>query len=378
MTRSNAEKLPSLNTLIVLTLGILAVVLYCGLKPEHLANVNLAKKLPDQPGIRFGQGGSVHSRTPFNAGQLLDPADSGQFSLEIALKPLAMDGNEFSFIFCLHNGKDDTQLVMGQWRSQVIVMNGNDYAHRRKIARVSANLADAPSSAHLLTISSSPKGTIFYLDGIAVKKSGKLSLKLPAGDKVQMIVGNSVYSTHAWQGEIYGLAIYSRALRTREVAQHFAYWQENRRLPLNDGDQATRPVLYYAFDDKAGARTFKSLAGNLYLDMPAKNKVLVQKFLAPNLSRFQSQNLDRKDLLVNFFGFIPLGMVLVLLGIKMGGKVGSCTLVLAVTGCFLVSLGIEITQAWIPMRLSDISDLLLNTLGGAAGAMAGVRFSRLR
>jgi len=358
----------------VLTLGIMVVVLYFGLKTEPLANVNLAEKLPDQPGVRFGPGGSVHSRTPFNARPLLDPDNTGQFSLEIVLKPLVMDGNGFSFIFCLHNGSDDTQLVMGQWRSQVIVMNGNDYAHRRKIPRVSASLADDPSSPHLLTIASSLNGTIFYLDGKAVKKSNQLSLKLPAGDTVQMIVGNSAYGTHAWQGEIYGLALYGRALRPREAARHYAFWKENQHLPLDD---VNRPALFYALDE-ADARSFKPLAGDLYLDMPARNKVLVQKFLARDLSRFQPQKLDVKDLLVNFFGFIPLGLVLVLLGRKLGGSAGGYTFLLAVTGCFLVSLGIEIAQAWIPMRLSDIFDLLLNTGGGAVGAVAGVLILRLR
>ena len=239
MTRSTTEKLPSLKILMVLTLGILVVVLYFGLKAEPMANINLAERLIDRPGIGFGPGGSVHSQARFNAGQLLDPADTEQFSLEIVLKPTVMDENGFRFIFCLHNGNDDTQLVMGQVRSQVIVMNGDDYAHRRKIPRVSANLADDPSSPHLLTISSSPKGTIFFLDGKAVRKSGKLSLKLPAGDRVQMILGNSVYGTHAWQGEIYGLALYGHALRSREAARHFAYWQENQSLPLNE---ATRPA----------------------------------------------------------------------------------------------------------------------------------------
>jgi VanZ family protein len=378
MTPSTIEKLPSLKILMVLTLGILVVVLYFGLKAEPMANVNLAERLIDRPGIGFGPGGSVHSQARFNAGQLLDPADTEQFSLEIALKPTVMDENGFRFIFCLHNGNDDSQLVMGQWRSQVIVMNGDDYAHRRKIPRVSANLADDPSSPHLLTISSSPKGTIFFLDGKAVRKSGKLSLKLPAGDRVQMILGNSVYGTHAWQGEIYGLAIYGRALRSSEAARHFAYWQENQNLPLNELNEATRPAFYHALDDAAGARIFTPLAGDLYLDMPARNKILVQKFLARDLSRFHPQRLDLKDLLVNFFGFIPLGVVLVLLGHKMGGKAGSYAFPFAVAGCFLVSLGIELAQAWIPMRLSDLFDLLLNTGGGMAGALAGALIIRLR
>jgi VanZ family protein len=361
-----------------LTLGILAVVLYFGLKPEHLANVNLAEKLPDQPGIRFGQGGSVHSRTRFNAGQLLDPAGTGQFSLEIALKSFDLDNNGFRFIFNLHNGSDDTQLVMGQWRSQVIVMNGDDYDYRRRMPRVSTNLAKTPSPAHLVTIASSPKGTIFYLNGTAVKKSGKLSLKLPTGDQVRLILGNSVYSTHAWQGDIYGLAVYGRVLGPQEAARHFAYWQANQRLPLNELAQDKRPALFYAFDDPVDVRVFAPLKGDLDLAMPKRNKVLVQKFLARDLSRFHPKKLDLKDLLVNFFGFIPLGLVLVLPGLKRGGRAGSRAIPLAVAGCCLVSLGIEIAQAWIPLRLSDVFDLLLNTLGGAAGALAGVLFLRLR
>jgi glycopeptide antibiotics resistance protein len=35
--------------------------------------------------------------------------------------------------------------------------------------------------------------------------------------------------------------------------------------------------------------------------------------------------------------------------------------------CFLLSLAIELAQAWIPSRSSQMLDLMLNTLGGATG-----------
>ena len=42
-------------------------------------------------------------------------------------------------------------------------------------------------------------------------------------------------------------------------------------------------------------------------------------------------------------------------------------LLLCIGLCFMLSLIIELSQAWIPSRSSQVLDLLLNTLGGAVG-----------
>ena len=79
------------------------------------------------------------------------------------------------------------------------------------------------------------------------------------------------------------------------------------------------------------------------------------------------------DLVVNLVGFIPLGLVLaIVLGIYRG-QFDKRVMALSVLFCFLLSLGIETVQAWIPSRSSNLHDLVLNTAGGWIGAVIGLK-----
>ncbi len=67
------------------------------------------------------------------------------------------------------------------------------------------------------------------------------------------------------------------------------------------------------------------------------------------------------DVIVNVILFLPLGAAFVMAGARVRGA----TILAA-----LLSLGIELTQMWIPGRDPSYGDLLFNTVGGALGAWA--------
>jgi glycopeptide antibiotics resistance protein len=74
-----------------------------------------------------------------------------------------------------------------------------------------------------------------------------------------------------------------------------------------------------------------------------------------------------KDVTLNLLGFIPLGFFLSALRSDFGGAAARRNLLLCVGLCLALSLVIELAQAFIPSRSSQLLDLLLNTLGGAIG-----------
>lgn len=83
----------------------------------------------------------------------------------------------------------------------------------------------------------------------------------------------------------------------------------------------------------------------------------------------------RFDLLVNVLAYLPLGFMLCAL-IQVRLKPVR-TFLLAVMLGSLLSLGLEATQAFLPTRVSSISDWVTNSLGTLLGALLGLRYGRM-
>jgi hypothetical protein len=124
----------SLKYYICALIAILAGTLFFGLWPKGYSFSNNVKWIDDQSGIRFGQYGMAYT-DPIRKLSKSDGFGADEFSIEIALKPSTFDQG-FNFILAFHAGKDGDQLLIGQWRSSYIVMNGDDYDHKRRTRRI--------------------------------------------------------------------------------------------------------------------------------------------------------------------------------------------------------------------------------------------------
>ena len=74
-----------------------------------------------------------------------------------------------------------------------------------------------------------------------------------------------------------------------------------------------------------------------------------------------------QDMVLNLLGFMPLGFLLCATVIRSGKAFERRYWWIAFGLAFIFSLSLEIAQAWIPSRDSSLLDLMLNTLGAAAG-----------
>jgi VanZ family protein len=77
-----------------------------------------------------------------------------------------------------------------------------------------------------------------------------------------------------------------------------------------------------------------------------------------------------RDWVVNLLGFIPLGVLL------MHFSRAVRPLLVTVCVCALTSVAIEAGQVFLPSRISAIDDIILNSLGGALGAMVYLKLWR--
>ncbi|MDC3237198.1 hypothetical protein OAT93_00515, partial [bacterium] len=132
--------------LIVLLIGIL----FFGLRPKGFRLENGVAWLEDRPGIRFSENGLAFTQDFLKQVDIDAFRDNG-FSMEIALKSSDHKGGDFGFILSIQAGRDRDQLLVGQWRSHVIVMNGDDYSHKRKDPRISVDTASQKGKPIFLT-----------------------------------------------------------------------------------------------------------------------------------------------------------------------------------------------------------------------------------
>ena len=102
---------------------------------------------------------------PFISAEQAENFKSTGFSIEIAFDRTIRKNNKFMFIALIHNGEDHSQLLLGQWGNQIIIMNGDDYSHKRKAPRLSIDTSTAISTRLFITVTTKDGWTKLYLDG---------------------------------------------------------------------------------------------------------------------------------------------------------------------------------------------------------------------
>jgi len=246
------------------------------LNPKGFYISNNVKWIDDQNGIHFGKYGIAYTNSPFNffASHSHTPTS---LSVEIALKPDISNEKRFKFLLVMHNGEDSKQLLFGQWRSSIILMNGDDYDGTQGKRRLAHRRALLPQKIQFLTITSGEEGTKLYLDGQLAKAKKDLVLEVPNGrTKAQLVIGNSVYGRHSWTGDIYGLALYEYGLTAKDVESHFKRWSEERNFSFAKEDA---PKVLYTFDEKGGEKAFDHSVEKHHLEIPTKMQILKRQIL---------------------------------------------------------------------------------------------------
>ena len=185
--------------LIGLLVVILCGIVFLGIKTDEFAYTNGVEWLKHHAGIRFRDYGMVHS-DPFFKGIGRASFEKSAFSIEIAFRPENLTDNGFRFVFVIHNGSDADQLLMGQWRSNIIIMNGNDYSWKRRTKRLTFDMASLKTKTNLLVLTSEGTGTKLYCNGELVKTKKDLTLKIPDNEKSRLILGNSAGGNAPWEG----------------------------------------------------------------------------------------------------------------------------------------------------------------------------------
>lgn len=358
-----AEKKNRTYVLNILTLSIIGVILFFGLSPKDYPRENNIQWLQEASALRFQSPSLVFLDTLGSLGDKI----SDEFTLSVKVAVANVDLQGFKPIIMIHDGNDQTQFSIWQWGASLIIMNGDDYDYSRKVPRVDAKSILTGDEAVEIVLTSGHTGTRLFIDGQLVREDRSLRLLIPCvGEKIHLVLGNSVSGKHGWEGEIFSLAMYGKVLSGKEVSRRFDHWLDSASSTEKKEDQL---LLLYSFDEKEGT-VIRDQSGNGYdLQIPRIFKVLKKTFLSLTWKHLTLKRWFIVDVTLNFIGFIPLGGILFLRVLFSKYKAHKNAGLMVLAFCFSLSFSMEIVQAWLPNRASSILDVALNTLGALAGIL---------
>lgn len=350
---------------LLVTLGILL----CTLWPFNPFPRNNVAWLPASDGIRFDGNGVILSQVPLNpdnSASLNEPA-----SLELSLNPF--DTQHVYTVLDFYQPDNPFHFRVRQYLDGLIVSKDfrtpNGKLGHSKIDIEHCLLRGKTS---VITLTSSEKGSAYYWDGTlkATYPNFKFTLNDLSG---QIILGTAPIDAQPWLGEIHGLALYTTELRPAGLL--VTPLNEEKSGELQAPDQQ-RTVARYRFRGGRGSSIHSSGGHAPDLLIPAHFQVPHQAFLRAPWEEFHANWDYVADVVRNVLGFVPLGFFLcAYLMILMPQK--RALLISIVFGCAL-SLGIEIIQAYLPQRVSGVTDIITNTLGTGLGALLLLRASPRR
>ncbi len=311
-------------------------------------------------GLWFGTHGTILGHRPFPT---TNPPDSQETSIEIWLQPRRAWGS--GTVLAFYPARNLSEFTLRQSLTDLL-LETEIYGHPPDARGAKLYVHDVFRRGRpvFITLTSDGHVTYIYLDGVLTVRWPGIAIcaRQLTG---QLVVGDSPLQPDSWSGELLGLAVYYTQLKADQVVRNYIGWIQNGRPEISEEE---RNIALYTFDEHEGRIVRDKAGSGLDLEIPEHYLVLDKIVLEPFWTEFDmSWGYWRGDL-KNIVGFVPFGFcfcayLVTLLPIK------RATLVTVALGA-LVSLTIELLQAFLPTRDSGTTDIITNTLGTWIGAAA--------
>ena len=354
-------KILSIGTLAALVIaGILAATLW----PFNPFPRNEVSWAQGGWGLRFGD-----YATLFSSGNAVPPRSAdGDCSLEIWLTPALTDDS--NVILAYAPRENPGQFRVGQIGDAVYI-GRQVYRNHSVVARPYIRIAHVfhEGAPTLITLSGGKHGTLVYIDGkLAVSRD---DFGLTPGDFAgPVVVANSPTANNSWGGLLQGFAVYGSQLSPQDVATHYRFWSAGDTANLMRAE-ADALYLFQEGSGKNAHNSGRSQQPDLWI--PDHYQIRYPTFLHPFWKDFRLSRSELQDMSNNVIAYIPLGFLTCCWLAR--NRPNRRAFWFAVLFGTLLSLALECTQYFLPMRDSDSMDWLMNTSGTILGAALG--FSEL-
>lgn len=280
-------------------------------------------------------------------------SDNIAFSIELVIVPIRFTSHYVPRIISISHRHKEVFMI-GQWKRNLIIRSSQDKSKIYEFGKENILTENKPL---YISITYTPDNISLYIDGqLFISKTEDFTWKKQITQEYRIIIGNSVFGDQQWYGSLQALSIYNRPLLADECKDHFAIWTKGKQITSSTKGN----VFVYPSSD------IKQLQ---QLIIPKAFSPLQKKYLTPPWEEFKFESNYASDLILNFLAFVILGFLTVAAYSYFSLK-KSLLLFIAVLNSFLISITIETLQVFLPSRTSQLSDLILNTLGGYSGGAA--------
>ncbi len=331
-----------------LSLGILVCILIAGLWPFG-APKNRVEWMPNRNGVTLADPGTLTSAPKTALSFEQEPVSC---SIEIWLE--AASANSSSTILSFYRPGSSKYFSLHQSISDLLLQTGSKRLYVDDLFKNRKQL--------FLTLTSDASGVQVFVDGRFEEKSPRIAMACEALTG-PLVIGTSTVQDDGWQGKLLGLAFYQSVLPPERVTEHYRSWTLTGN-PAMDVEDRARAI--YLFQERTGNVAHSLLSSGADLQIPRRFQLLNQIFLAAPWRGFHTGWGYWSDVLTNITGFLPLGFVFCAWFNRFFRRTRAA-MYAAISG-FAIALMIEIVQSHLPTRHSDSTDVLMNALGGGAGA----------
>jgi hypothetical protein len=353
------------------TFILLCLMYAAGLWPFAFCAPDNAVISANGEGITFSSPAVAYDIDTFTTSEKSFLADS-VVTIHLNIRPggaSARPQHRPAWLVSLRHGHRERPLI-GQWKSHLLVQTIRSTANAGFPEKKELSIRDAflQEKNLAITIVTGPPGTALYMDGErkAFAKGYQMFDRRETGPQ-HLQLGGSIIGKYTWPGTVYEFGVYKGDVSDQPPGTRYASGGQNRTSP-----EASGVLMRFVFD-KPGALVPSRDGGRHALRVPPRFPVSFDQVLVPIWDDFTNNKEYYADIAVNFIGFIPIGYMIAGFFMLLFPKRRRNAFLIAFFGGFCLSLSIELLQALLPLRSSQMSDLIFNSLGTVAGAWAGVK-----
>jgi hypothetical protein len=315
-------------------------------------------------GLAFGTHGTVMS---LNALRPVRAHENSAGSVEIWVRPVRWSNS--ATLVALYKPKSGIQFALRQALSDLAVSTeirdrGGREVKNHFLVDDALGAALRQKKTIFITITCNEQGTTVYLDGVLAKAEPRFHVD-PEVFTGRVILGDSAWQPDSFRGQVHGLAVFESALDSTRILQHYHVWLETGQPDVARED---RDLAIYLFNEQTGpiiGSHAEVAERDLYI--PDKYEVIDKIALEPFWEEFDFSRSYWSGNIKNIIGFIPFGFCFSAY-FSRAGRAGRATRFTVILGA-IVSLTIEVFQAFLPTRDSGTTDLITNSIGTYLGVL---------